>query len=109
MALIMDFTDECGVYHPQAHWRMTHLNVATPEGCIRLHFFAYKDLQAFGAGKQPLPGGRKEYVVLGNDFYAVAMAPPDGASLYAVLANAAEVYALACKDTPSGQVGTDGQ
>jgi hypothetical protein len=103
MALLKDFTDACGIDHKPAYWRLVQNNNDAVGQAIYLTFLGYRDYDAFAGGKSPLLGAHKDYVIKGQEFGQIALAPPDGNTLYDVIANAAEKYALAKKDVDSGR------
>lgn len=106
MALVKAFADSSGNTNPQAYWRAVGINIDSAGNRIGLVFYGYKDAASFGSGLAPLPGAVKSYQVSGPDYGAVAGQAPSGATLYEVLANACETYALGRKDIPDGQGGT---
>lgn len=103
MALIMAFEAADGTTHPNAHWRTAQINIGASDRLIELCYYAYRDQAAFDAGKAPLPGGVHRYTITGQEFLAIASQAPQGETLYAVLAHAADSYALAKLDTPTGE------
>jgi len=102
--LIQPYTDPSGVTHPEAAWVGNFLNIdaASPIRRLTVVFHAYHDAAAFLAGFAPLAGGSKTYEILGAEFAGIAGQPPEGATLYDVLAHAAESYALAREDVKAG-------
>lgn len=78
-----------------SYWRACYISIDSAAFIIGVTFLAWKDVESFLAKKSPLTGVSKAYVITGADFMQVAMAPPQGTSLYDVLAYATENYALA--------------
>jgi hypothetical protein len=108
MAFLKDFVDPAGNMNTAAYWRADELTILSAKRLIGLKFVAYKDANAFTSGLAPLAGSEKQYAVNGSAFLTIAFSPPNGASLYDVLANACENYALAKLDTPTGEHNEDG-
>lgn len=86
LQLNQEFETPQGITVPSTYWRWVGLGIDVPSAKCRGVLYAYASAAAFASGKQPV--GQREYVVEGQDFGALVMAPPVGPTLSDVLSNA---------------------
>lgn len=98
MSFQLSYTDASGNTSASSYWRATQVNINALGETIYVGFTGWKDQAAHDAGLAPLSGASRGYSLTGSDFETVGMEPPVGSTLYDVIANAAETYALAAKD-----------
>jgi hypothetical protein len=109
MPFLMDFETASGMEAPDAFWCVGQLNISPIGRTTLLTFIAYRDQAARDQGLEPLAGGQHSYRIDAEAYDALSSSPATGATLGDVLVANCEDYALACQDTDSGEVGTDGQ
>lgn len=100
MALKMAFVSGDGGVHPDAHWRAVEVNIATAARKIRVVYYGYHDRAHFESGGRPISDAVHAYELTGDEFLAMAAAPPGGPTMYDAIAAACDGYALSHADTP---------
>lgn len=101
--VIPGYTDGSGNVCEASYWRATTVNIDDLAQAILVVFAGWKDQASHGGGLAPLVGARRIYHISGATFAALAAQAPSGATLYEVVANAAESYALASLDARDAQ------
>lgn len=103
------FTTPDGAEHPYAVWLPMLLGIDHTQRTARVIFYGYHDASTLTAGRRPLTGAVKEYIVSDPADYAalVGQPPPPGTTLLDSVATACYALAAARLDTidpehPSG-------
>lgn len=76
--------------HSNDYWRLTGVNIDAHAGYVMIVLSAYSDAAARAAGKQP--DDRRDWILGGAAFAAVAFAAAQGVTVYDVIA--ASCYAV---------------
>lgn len=64
----MGFNSPDGAPHAASFWCLDRILVEIGDTAIRLRFIGYHDVAAYDAGKEPVAGAVKEYLVSGTAF-----------------------------------------
>lgn len=88
------YTDPSGVTHSQAVWLPVTIHIEHERLTAYVTFKGYATADAFAAGKAPLPGAVKEYVIRGNDYQQRA------AQLLGPISTVSYDWAMNYLDTP---------
>lgn len=71
--------------HANAYWRLTGISIDAHTGCVLIVLSGYVDLESRTAGRAP--DDRRDWILSGPAFAAVAFALAQGATVYDVIAN----------------------
>ncbi len=77
----MPFTSPDGAAHPNSFWCLDRIGVEIDDQAVRLRFVGYHDVAAYDAGKQPVAGAVKDYLISRNGFAQAVALPTVGANI----------------------------
>lgn len=100
MAKVQSFTDNAGVVHASCYWRVAQINISVADGSAGITFYGYDDQTKREAGKAPVTGAVKRYVISSSDFatyYAQEIAKSKN------IAEICYAFAMATKDVDTGR------
>ena len=97
----MAFESPDGATHANSFWCLSRIDIDIEDSALRLNFVGYHDAAAYDAGKLPVAGAAKAYLITGADFAAAASMPSAAANISAEILRLAWVGALAAHDVTS--------
>jgi hypothetical protein len=66
------FTSPDGAEHPDMFWCLSKIGIEIDDTALRLHFIGYHDVAAYDAGKEPVAGAMRAYLISGAGFETAA-------------------------------------
>ena len=105
MSFRLAFTDDFGVDHPKAYWRIVFIGIDLLAPHVRVTFACYHSRDARDLARTPLRA--RDIFVRGADLAALMASKPSGPTRYASVASPLYEYARTWKDGPPPPEGAE--